>query len=388
MSKYALMVSCALSAFWGTTDQACAAAQQAGVIGPTVRAARGNLSPSLDDGPFSGYQVGAARKFRTFSFAAADEVSSSFSPDLTSPTLPVFASDSFWYTTIPADAPMHPNSAGYVQEFLQQLKKYNGNIAISTADYSSPIYVVDDIVVTVPVTQWDCQKVGYLNKELEQQWQTVPIPPYAQPASGTDSEMTVYQPLKDTMWEFWRARKVDQRWEACWGGRMLNVSKNEGIWPLHYGATATGLPFLGGQITVDELRRGVISHAIGIALVEAEDKKIYSWPASRSDGLNPSNKPDQIPEGLRFRLDPNLDVDALRIHPVAKMIAKAAQAYGFVVWDTSGGISLRAENSKRFTTIGMSDPYPALWDGTPSYRILTGFPWNGLQFLPMNYGMP
>jgi hypothetical protein len=352
-----------------------------------ARAESGILSIALGAERDPQLLIGVANKSRGLSVAAADEPSLT-DPNLAGPTHPVFAPSSFWYARIPADAPLHPNSVAFVRDFMRQLKQYYGGVAINANAYSSPIYVVSADVGAIPVVPWDCQKTGYRNEELARQWQVVPIPSYAQAANGSDSEMTIYQPSADTMWEFWRARKVDGRWEACWGGRMLSVSKNEGIWAPHFGTTATGLPFLGGQIAADELRRGIIPHAVGIALVEAEDAKIYSWPANRSDGYNPDKLPDHIPEGLRFRLDPSVDVDALRLHPVAKIIAKAAQTYGFVVWDKAGAISLRAENPKRFTALGMADPYPALWNGTPSYKILAGFPWDKLQFLPMNYGKP
>jgi hypothetical protein len=127
---------------------------------------------------------------------------------------------------------------------------------------------------------------------------------------------------------------------------------------------------------------------MGIALVETAGNDVYSWPANRSDGYNPSNSPNRIPEGLRFRLDPTIDVDALEMHPVGRIVAKAAQTYGFVVWDKAGAISLRAENPKSFTTTGLPNPYPAVWNGTPTYEVLRGFPWERLQFLPMNYGRP
>lgn len=200
--------------------------------------------------------------------------------------------------------------------------------------------------------------------------------------------MTIYQPSTDTMWEFWRARQAGGQWQACWGGRMQNVAENAGIWAARYGTAATGLPFSPGQITVDELRSGAIHHVIGIALVDAERAAIFSWPANRSDGYNPKNAPNRIPEGLRFRLDPNVDVDALKINPIAKIIAKAAQTYGFVVWDKAGAISLRFENPKAAVLLGQQNPYPALWNGTPSYKILAGIPWERLQFLPSDYGKP
>jgi hypothetical protein len=200
--------------------------------------------------------------------------------------------------------------------------------------------------------------------------------------------MTVYQPATDTVWEFWRMRKADDRWTACWGGRMKNVSRSAGRWTQGYGATATGLPFIGGQITAEELRRGEIRHVMGIALVETEAAGIVSWPATRSDGYNPKKAPNRIPQGLRFRLDPEVNVDALAMHPVGRTIARAAQKYGFVVWDKAGAITLRAQNPKSYTALGQPDPYPGLFGATPAYAILNGFPWGKLQFLPENYGEP
>jgi hypothetical protein len=169
---------------------------------------------------------------------------------------------------------------------------------------------------------------------------------------------------------------------------MRDVSKNQGIWQRPYGTTATGLPFLGGQITAEELQRGEIRHVLGIALVDAEKWSVVSYPANRSDGYNPKDAPNRIPEGLRFRLDPAVDVDALKMHPVGRMIAKAAQKYGFVVWDKAGAITLRTQNPKSYTKLGQPDPYPALFKGTPAYAILNGFPWERLQFLPIDYGKP
>jgi hypothetical protein len=151
---------------------------------------------------------------------------------------------------------------------------------------------------------------------------------------------------------------------------------------------ATGLPFAPGQVTVKELNDGVIRHVIGIALVDAERWSVFSWPANRSDGYNPGNAPNRIPEGLRFRLDPGVNVDALKISPLAKTIAKAGQVYGFVVWDKGGAISLRFENPKIYTITGDPNPYVAIFKDTPSYAVLNGIPWDRLQFLPMNYGEP
>jgi len=300
----------------------------------------------------------------------------------------VFAPDSFWYQPIPKNAPLHPNSANFAAEFLRQKKAYYGTVNINTKAYACPIYVVGPNVKPVKVTEWDCQHKGWKDPKLATQWRAVPIPDYAAQADGTDAEMCIYQPSTNSLWEFWQARKVDGQWQACWGGGMQNVSKNSGIWERPYGTTATGLPFIGGQITPDELRRGTIEHVMGIALVDLEKHSVVSWPATRSDGYNPKNQPHRIPEGLRFRLDPSVDVEALNLSPVGKIIARAAQKYGFVVWDKAGAITLRADNPKSYTQRDEKDPYPGLFGGKPEWSILQGFPWENLQFLPMNYGKP
>ena len=304
------------------------------------------------------------------------------------PSATIFAPTWFWYTPLPADVPLHANSANFVAEFVRQKKAYYGTVSINLTAYASPVYVADANTATVRVAEWDCQKKGFSDPKLAEQWEAVPIPDYAEPADGTDAEMTIYQPSSDTLWEFWQARKVNGQWQACWGGWMRNVSKSQGIWQKPYGTTATGLPFLGGQITAEELQRGEIRHVLGIALVDTEKWQVVSWPANRSDGYNPKDAPNRIPEGLRFRLDPAVDVDGLKMHPVGKIIAKAAQKYGFVVWDKAGAITLRAQNPKSYTKLGQPDPYPALFQGTPAYAILNGFPWERLQFLPMDYGKP
>ncbi len=297
----------------------------------------------------------------------------------------VFAPTSFWYTPIPIDAPVHANSANMVQDFIQQRNTYYNSVGINTTSYSSPIFYVDANAPTVKVTPWDCQNKGYLDATLSTMWAQVPIPANAQASAGSDMEMSVYQPSTDTLWEFWKMRKnTSGDWEGCWGGRLQNVSKAQGQFTGSYGTTATSLSFIGGQITAEELRRGEIRHAIGVAMVNTTSASLYSWPAHRSDG----NGAGTIPEGLRFRLDPSLDIDSLNIHPIAKIIAKAGQKYGFVVWDRAGAVSIRMQNAISYTSLGEINPYPALFNGTLSYAILNGVPWDRLQFLPLNYGKP
>jgi hypothetical protein len=303
------------------------------------------------------------------------------------PSRNIFSDNSFWYKEIPTDVTLHENSAGFVTDFLRQKTKYYGNVNINMTSYASPVYYTDNQKTTT-VIEWNCQHKSSTDKSLAEQWANVPIPPYAIPADGTDAEMSIYDLSTDTLWDFWKVRNLQGQWQACWGGRILNASQSDGVFNKYYGATATSLPFIGGQITAEELSAGEIKHVIGISMVDLADRRIFSWPAHRSDGYNPLNAPNRIPEGLRFRLDPRVDVDQLPMHPIGKIIAKAAQKYGFVVWDHAGALSLRAQNPYSYTAKGLPNPYLELFAGTKGYAILNGFPWERLQFLPMNYGQP
>lgn len=102
----------------------------------------------------------------------------------------VFAADSFWYAPIPKDAPLHANSANFAAEFVRQKKKYYGTVSINTTAYASPVYIAAADTPAVKVTEWDCQKKGFQDRKLAEQWAAVPIPAYAEAATGTDAEMT------------------------------------------------------------------------------------------------------------------------------------------------------------------------------------------------------
>jgi hypothetical protein len=297
----------------------------------------------------------------------------------------VFAPTSFWYTPIPENVRLHPNNTNLVSEFNRQRVKHFNTVEINTKSWASPVYVVPANQPKVAVGWNDCQKKGFVEKGFLSQVSAVPIPSHAVEAGGTDKEMTIYQPSSDTLWELWVAKKdASNRWVACWGGKLTNASRSDGAFPKPYGTTASGLPFMGGQITAEELKRGEIKHAIGIALVDIEHFTIYSYPANRSDGWNPNKVPNRIAEGQRFRLDPKLNIDSLKIPRAAKIIAKAGQKYGFIVWDRAGAISIRAQNPSSYA----SNPYPALFEGKPSYELLKDIPWNRIQFLPFDYGKP
>ncbi len=69
------------------------------------------------------------------------------------------------------------------------------------------------------------------------------------------------------------------------------------------------------------------------------------------------------------------------------MIARAMQQYGLIVTDTSGAVSIQAEDPRPYETGGAANPYLSYFSGTQS-KWLSALPWQDLQAVAFNYGEP
>ncbi len=291
-----------------------------------------------------------------------------------------FAASSPWLTPVPSNAPLDPSSAGIVADLGQQIQSNYGHAALNTTSYSAPIYTVPAAAPTVNVAYDNCQnKSGPEDPGLARQFQNVPIPAGAVASVGTDEDMVIWQPSTDTEWELWKAQQDSTgAWSACWGGRINNVSQNPGIFPSPYGTSASGLPMLAYLIRLSELHSGHIDHALGLSV--PAPRNTHSWPANRTDGLD-TNSFDPA-EGERFRLNPAFDISTLPLGE--RIIAAALQRYGAIITDTSGTAAIQAEDPRPIN--GGQAVYDHLFPGNLIH--LPDIPWNQMQALAWNYGMP
>jgi hypothetical protein len=294
-----------------------------------------------------------------------------------------FSPSSIWNTSLTNNTPLDLHSteivAAFDAEIAQELQSKKGP-TINTTAYSVPIYTVPDNQPTVKVKL----KAGSAASALQSAWNAVPLPPNAHSAAGTDGHLVVWQPSTDRLWEFWRLANGAEGWHASWGGAMDDVSSNSGVygpkaWPgasRWWGASASSLSIVGGLITLEDLERDQINHAltIGIPNVRAN---IYASPAQRTDGQ--SSNPLSLPEGAHLRLDPKLNLAALHLPPLTRMIAEAAQRYGMIVRDRSNTITFYGQDP---TPTG-THPYAGLGYFEGLNQSLASFPWQHLQLLQM-----
>ena len=429
---------------------------------------------------------------------------------VTSTVFRFFSPTSIWNAPLLPDAPVDPNSAaitGTLESYIKTSLANQSGPWINTTSYSTPIYTVPANQPTVTVI------ISSDNKPLQAAMAAVPVPANAQPAAGTDEEMTIYQPSSDTLWEMWLmsqallpppsisatigtggslsagtydygvtaltptgetklspvhaytvpaggkvtlkwagpvgatgyriyrgadpshlqfvatvAHVTTQRsdpgcvwtddgsgtpssvspptantattpgqWHASWGGRIQHVSLDPGYYRdipdgsggyserAGWGATASSLPVVGGLITLSDLAAGQIDHAVSI-MVPQTAKGIFSFPAQRTDGV--STAASAIPEGARFRLPASLNLAAISMPPITRMIAQAAQTYGLIVNDQTGAsVGFRAEDPTPLMRQGQPNPYKTYFKISPTgaYEdpnfLLASFPWADLELV-------
>ncbi|MBW3084582.1 hypothetical protein KEM60_00770 [Austwickia sp. TVS 96-490-7B] len=298
-----------------------------------------------------------------------------------------FSRNSFFYDDI-SQAPLDPNSAAITRRLAADVKNNWGGVAAFNAHaWNTTFYRADARTPRVRVTWSNCLKFSWTPKGIydgQKVFVDVPIPRDAAAAVGSDGTMSIYSPATDQLWEFWQMKKgASGAWQACQGGRIDNVSKAMGQFPIGFGVSASGLSVAGGTISAAEVKAGRIEHAMYLGVINARHFSEVSWPAVRSDGY--TKDPATPMEGQRLRLDPRVNVDRLPLSPLAKAVAKAAQKYGFIVCDKGGAVAVIGEAGQSLKATTGTDPWPALLGG-PDYSAMKNFPWDRLQVLPKSYG--
>jgi hypothetical protein len=308
-------------------------------------------------------------------------------PPAQSPTpFRFFSPTNFWNEEVPVSAALDPSSTAVVGAFDTEIAEEAAAEkppTINTTSFSVPVYTVPAGQPTVKVTLESASE----NPTLQAAWEAVPLPPNAQPAVGGDKHLVLWQPSTNKLWEFWHLEKGEGGWHAVWGGAIQNVSSNSGAygpeaWPgatTSWGASASSLSIAGGLITLEDLEKGQINHALAMALPDTR-AAVYASPAERTDGGD--TEPLSLPEGAHLRLDPNLNLAGLHLPKLTLMMAEAAQRYGIVVRDTGANVAIYAQVPLASGVNPYTGPH-GYYGGKSPQQILEAFPWNHLQLLKM-----
>jgi hypothetical protein len=141
-----------------------------------------------------------------------------------------------------------------------------------------------------------------------------------------DRHAIVVDPTNRMLYEFYQMRKGAGGWEATCSA-MFDLKSNK-LRPDGWTSTdAAGLPIFPAVVRYDELKRGVVEHALRVTV--RRTRKAYVHPATHfASRLTDADLPRM---GERFRLRKDFDVSGFS--PEAKAILTALKRYGMFVAD-------------------------------------------------------
>lgn len=182
--------------------------------------------------------------------------------------------------------------------------------------------------------------------------QILNIPSDVDPDPRYDGWFTVFDVSRPVAYDLWRARREDdgsisynymRKWDLNGPGYQA---------PYLSSARGSGLPLFAGLIRPNELKAGLITHALAIS-VPGPAQSVFVQPASATDG---NGRVTSLPEGARIRLKADVSIPAPvdpTTHKPIKLtsqqkrmsdaIVAALRTYGAIVVDRAAVPTLYAQ---------------------------------------------
>jgi hypothetical protein len=153
-----------------------------------------------------------------------------------------------------------------------------------------------------------------------------PLPPHPRIEGGSDRHVVVVDRSRCKLYELYAARRVGRRWHAG-SGAIWSLRSNR-LRPRGWtSADAAGLPILPGLVRLDEVRRGVIDHALRVTVPRT--RRAYVYPARHFASDDPDPRLPAM--GQRLRLKRSFDLS--HFPRPARVVLRALKRYGMIVAD-------------------------------------------------------
>lgn len=141
-----------------------------------------------------------------------------------------------------------------------------------------------------------------------------------------DRHALVVDPTNRMLYEFYQLKKTDNGWQAACSAVFdlkSNTLRPDG-WT---SSDAAGLPVFPAVVRYDELKRGMVEHAMRVTVVRT--RRAYVYPATHFASRRTDENLPRM--GERFRLRKDFDVS--KFSPEVQAILKGLKKYGMLVAD-------------------------------------------------------
>jgi hypothetical protein len=315
------------------------------LVGYTIKGKVGTLEVDLTITPFAVPGISAAPAPAVHGDPARlDRIRKAKMPKIDKPTLfdtpeadavlsalEVFPPDNPWNLDV-SDWPLHAKSKAIVGSIGPEKpfrynadmgfilvppdqKKIDLKVVAYPAESDKGPYPIPDMI---PIEGWP---VGYKNKKA-----TLDDVQRDKLKEGGDRHAIVVDPASRMLYEFYQLKKGDGGWEASCTA-IFDLKSNK-MRPEEWTSTdAAGLPIFPAVVRYDELKRGLVEHAMRVTVVKT--KREYVYPARHfASRLTDDNLPRM---GERLRLRKDFDISGFT--PEVQAILKGLKKYGMYVAD-------------------------------------------------------
>jgi hypothetical protein len=249
--------------------------------------------------------------------------------------LEVFPADNPWNQLV-TGWPVHPNSKAMVASVGENkplrcnadmgfvlVPPEQKRVEVKIVDYPGesdpgPFPVPDN----TPIEGWP---VGY---QGDAKWRSLSLDDVQRNKLNEDADRhaIVVDPANRMLYEFYHARKTATGWEAAQASTF--DLKSNALRPTGWTSSdAAGLPIFPAVVRYDELKRGVVDHALRVTV--RKTRREFVAPATHY--ASPHTDPSLPRMGERFRLRQNFDVSGFS--PEVRVILTALKRYGMFVAD-------------------------------------------------------
>ena len=262
----------------------------------------------------------------TFNTPAADAMCSA---------LQVFPTNNAWNQAV-EDWPLHPHSRQIIASIgASKPLRYNPDMAFILVPPNQkrvPLDVTEyggesdkgpfPIPAQVPIEGWPA---GY-QRDGGVSGLTLDDVQRDKQGGGGDRHAIVVDPVNRMLYEFYQLKKTDTGWKASQASVFdlkSNALRPDG-WT---SADAAGLPIFPSIVRYDELKRGLVEHAMRVTV--RRTRRAYVAPATHF--ASRLTDPDLPRMGERIRLRNNFDMNGFS--PEVQAILKGLKRYGMMVAD-------------------------------------------------------
>ena len=242
--------------------------------------------------------------------------------------LEVFPPDNPWNLVV-EDWPLHPNSKNIIESIGANKKlRYNTDMGYvlvppdqkkidvklgsAAAESDKGPYPVPD---NTPIEGYPINYKGLTLDEVQRKDE-----------GDIDRHALVVDPTNRMLYEFYQMRKTDKGWIAS-GAAIFDLKSNKLRPDGWTSADAAGLPIFPATVRYDEIKRGMVEHAMRMGV--RKTRRAYVYPATHYASRDTDENLPRM--GERLRLKKNFDISGFS--PAAQAILKGLKKYGVFVAD-------------------------------------------------------